>query len=123
MADHEKPIQASRVNLQGTALQRHIRFFSRSEAENDFIFPQEIYTSLRALGFNVPISLFLTFDFTVHVGYPTSDSLNPAGWVMKGCPVNVKNISRAMHGSDTGTYNRGGEFDEASFERIWEFDM
>lgn len=42
---------------------------------------------------------------------------------MKGCPVNAKNIARAKHGSGTGSYDRNGEFDEASFERIWKFDM
>lgn len=56
------------------------------------------------------------------MGYPTSEQLIPVGWIVKGCPVYVDRIARAKHGSDTGAYNRKGEFSEAAFERIWEFD-
>ncbi|KAH8647499.1 Caleosin [Ilyonectria robusta] len=123
MADYENPVTTSKANLNGTALQRHLRFFSRSTTQSDLIYPWEIYASFRALGFNTLISLVSVLDFTVHVGYPTSEDFVPIGWVVNGCPVNAKNIARAKHGSDTGSYDRNGEFDEASFERIWKFDM
>jgi hypothetical protein len=64
----------------------------------------------------------MVLDFTVHVGYPTSEHLFPGGWVMKGCPVYVEEIARAKHGSDTRSYDRNGMFDEVAFARISEFD-
>jgi len=46
----------------------------------------------------------------------------PVSWIIKGCPVYVERIARAKHGSDTGIYDRNGEFDEVAFGRIWDFD-
>lgn len=146
MTDSKNPLTNPKAYSNGTALQKvllslqsqhpksniienltntigqHVSFFSRSASHPSLIYPWETYASSRALGFNTLISLFMVLDFTLHVGYPTSEHLVPVSWVMKGCPVYVERIARAKHGSDTGCYSRNGEFDEAAFARIWEFD-
>ncbi|KAH9213476.1 Caleosin, partial [Leptodontidium sp. 2 PMI_412] len=95
---------------------QHVSFFSRSTSHAALIYPWETYASFRALEFNTLISLVSALDFTLHVGYPTSEHVVP------GCPVYVERIARAKHGSDTGSYDRNGEFGEVDFGRIWDFD-
>lgn len=68
--------------------------------------------------------MFISFQSALafhllHVSWPTQ------GWIPSlFLEVDISKISKAKHGSDTGTFNHEGEFEEDKYDRIFKkFDQ
>jgi peroxygenase len=96
-----------------SVLQQHVDFFDRNK--DGFIYPWETVTGLRILGFSLfPAAIFSAI---VHSGlsYATVDGWLPSPFFT----INVKNIHKGKHGSDSATFDSEGRFVPANFEEIF----
>ncbi|KAJ3156823.1 hypothetical protein HDU86_003589 [Geranomyces michiganensis] len=97
-----------------TPLQKHVGFWDRNK--DGLIYPWETFAGFYALGFNPFLSLMSAIAFHVlHVGYPTQSSWIPNPLL----PVEIANIHRAKHGSDTESYDTSGRFVREKFEQTF----
>jgi len=95
---------------QETALQKHIAFF---DANRDGVVTWiETYRGFRALGFNIPASLYAATVIHLCMGYATAPSWWPT------ISIYIKNIARARHGSDSQVYDERGHFSEEKFHKM-----
>ncbi|OCH89018.1 Caleosin-domain-containing protein [Obba rivulosa] len=93
-----------------TVLQQHCDFF---DTDNDgVIWPLDTYRGFRDLGFNILLSLIAVFIIHANFSYPTGNSIFPDPFFR----LYVKNMHKAKHGSDTGTYDAEGRFIPQKFE-------
>ncbi|KAK7975732.1 hypothetical protein PG989_014195 [Apiospora arundinis] len=95
-------------------LQHHIAFWDQ---DNDgIIWPMDVYTGFRGLGFNVLFSLG-SLLIPLFFSYPTrlAHSLVP-DWRFR---IYVSSIHKAKHGSDTGVYDIDGQLRENMFDEMF----
>src|ERR1700712_5712653 len=85
-----------------TVLQQHCDFFDRDH--DGVIWPLDTFIGFRKLGFNIFLCIFATSAIHFGLFYPTLDSWFPDPRL----PIKLRNIHRAKHGSDTGTYDSEG---------------
>jgi len=102
-----------------SALQQHILFWDQ---DNDgIIWPHDVYNGFRAIGFNIPFSL-TSLLIPVFFSYPTTlgHSIMPDPWFR----IWVKDIHKAKHGSDSGTYDLKGNLKLQTFDDLFkDFDV
>ncbi|KAI8587773.1 Caleosin related protein-domain-containing protein [Geranomyces variabilis] len=97
-----------------TPLQKHVGFWDRNK--DGLIYPWETFAGFYALGFNPLLALVSALAFHIlHVGYPTHSSWIPNPLL----PVEIANIHRAKHGSDTESYDTAGRFVREKFEQTF----
>ncbi|KAL7622291.1 hypothetical protein AAE478_007795 [Parahypoxylon ruwenzoriense] len=97
-----------------SALQQHIAFFDR---DNDgVIYPRDVYTGFRELGFCVLFSLG-SLLIPIFFSYPTRLGHS---WVPDPLlRIYVDDIHKAKHGSDSGVYDLDGNFNPERFDRMF----
>lgn len=96
-----------------TALQKHVAYFDVNK--DGYISPWETYVSLRALGFNFLICMIMTPVIHNALAPPTWEH-----WYTPSPYINIKNIHRSKHGSESGIYDETGRFVPAHFEAFFD---
>jgi peroxygenase len=108
-SDLRRKIQSKR-----TALQRHCDFW---DADGDgLIFPWDIYTGFRKLGFNIALCLWAAISMPICCSYSTQTSWLPHPLFV----IRLSNIHRSRHGSTTATYDMDAEIDTRRFNAIFD---
>ncbi|KAG5181834.1 Caleosin related protein-domain-containing protein [Tribonema minus] len=95
-----------------TAMQKHCAWFDRDG--DGYVSPMDTYKSSRALGFNPLTSSVIAFFINVALAPASADGWYPTVY------VNLKNVHRCKHGSDTGVYDETGRFVPAHFDALFD---
>lgn len=96
-----------------TVLQQHVEFFDRNK--DGIIYPWETFEGFRAIGFGWIISFLGMLLINGSMSYATQPSWLPSPVFS----IHIKNMHKAVHGSDTGVYDNQGRFIPAKFEVIF----
>ncbi|KAE9605302.1 hypothetical protein Lal_00024616 [Lupinus albus] len=96
-----------------SALQKHVVFFDRNH--DGIIYPWETFQGFRALG----VGIFLSTIASNFINTGLSGVTRPGKLPSLLFPIEVKNIQRGKHGSDTGVYDTEGRFVPSKFEEIF----
>jgi peroxygenase len=99
-----------------TMLQRHVLFWDRDC--DGIIWPTQIYSGFRELGFNILYSLG-SLLIPIFFSYPTrlAHSWIPDPFFR----IYVDSGNKSKHGSDSGIYTFDGDFNEARFEEMFRY--
>jgi peroxygenase len=99
---------------QPSVLQQHIQFWDR---DNDgIIWPLDVYRGFRELGFGLFFSIG-SLLIPLFFSYPTR--LGRSWLPDPALRILVSDIHRAKHGSDSGSFDLAGNFDDRRFEEMW----
>eukprot|EP00823_Brevimastigomonas_motovehiculus_P006364 TRINITY_DN5269_c0_g1_i1.p1 TRINITY_DN5269_c0_g1~~TRINITY_DN5269_c0_g1_i1.p1 ORF type:complete len:217 (-),score=52.55 TRINITY_DN5269_c0_g1_i1:195-773(-) len=109
MASTAKTKPLNRDNM--TVLQQHAEYFDRNK--DGYVGPIDTYQGFRALGFGYFWSVMAIFLINGTMAFATSDRWWPTLF------INIRNIHRAKHGSDSQIYDEEGHMNESKFEEIF----
>lgn len=84
-----------------TALQKHVAFFDRDG--DGMISPLDTWRGMRDLGYGWTLSLLATFVVHLFLSWPSNDT-----WIPRTLNININNINRCRHGSDSQVRRRDG---------------
>lgn len=96
-----------------TVLQQHVEFFDRNK--DGIIYPWETFAGFRAIGYGWIISFLAVLFINGTMSYGTQPSWIPSPIFS----IHIRNIHKAVHGSDTGVYDNEGRFVPAKFEEVF----
>ncbi|CAN6550070.1 unnamed protein product [Malus baccata var. baccata] len=94
-------------------LQRHVAFFDRNH--DGIVYPWETFQGFRAIGCGILLSTASAFLINAALSQKTRQGKFPSLLF----PIEVKNIHKAKHGSDSGVYDTEGRFVPLKFEEIF----
>jgi len=94
-------------------LQKHVSFFDRNK--DGIIYPSETFQGFRAIG----CGYLLSSVAAVFINVGLSAKTRPGKSFSIHFPIEVKNIQKAKHGSDSGVYDTEGRFVPSKFEEIF----
>lgn len=94
-------------------LQQHCEYFDRDR--DGILWPSDTFVGFHNLGFGFFLSLLALVIIHINFSYPTSSSWLPDPFFR----INLLNIDRTKHGSDSDTYDSQGRFRPQQFEDIF----
>ncbi|OIW21809.1 hypothetical protein TanjilG_11544 [Lupinus angustifolius] len=94
-------------------LQKHVAFFDRNH--DGVIYPSETFQGFRAIGCGILLSTVAA----IFINSGLSQKTRPGKFPSILFPIEVKNIQRSKHGSDTGVYDTEGRFVPSKFEELF----
>ncbi|KAE8841933.1 hypothetical protein CFE70_007842 [Pyrenophora teres f. teres 0-1] len=97
-----------------TALRRHCDFWDQDH--DGIIYPWDIYTGFRALGFHALLCLWAAVTMAFCSSYSTQPTYMPHPFFA----INLNNITRSRHGSTTGAYDLDAELDMRRLDMVFE---
>lgn len=117
-ATHDKPDGTTdgdwaKRHRHQTVLQQHCEYFDRDR--DGILWPSDTFVGFYNLGFGVILSAFALFIIHINFSYPTGTSWLPDPLFR----INLVNIDRTKHGSDSDTYDSQGRFRPQQFEDIF----
>ncbi|GAA5962312.1 hypothetical protein JCM8115_004292 [Rhodotorula mucilaginosa] len=103
----------AKAHSRQSVLQQHCAWW---DPDGDgIIWPWDVFFGFHQLGYALPWCILAVCIISPSFSWFTSESWIPHPLF----PVNIKNIHRAKHGSDTATYDTEGRFVPARFEAIF----
>ncbi|CAL0318485.1 unnamed protein product [Lupinus luteus] len=94
-------------------LQKHVAFFDRNH--DGIIYPSETFRGFRAIGCGILLSTVAA----IFINTSLSQKTRPGKFPSILFPIEVKNIQKSKHGSDTGVYDTEGRFVPSKFEELF----
>ncbi|XP_024025394.1 probable peroxygenase 4 [Morus notabilis] len=94
-------------------LQKHAAFFDRNH--DGVVYPWETFKGFRAIGSGIPLSSLAALFINIGLSGKTRPEKCPNLLF----PIEIRNIHRGKHGSDTGAYDSEGRFVPSKFEEIF----
>ncbi|KAG7980204.1 hypothetical protein I3843_05G169800 [Carya illinoinensis] len=111
--DNQKEVDGHVIPTDQDVLQKHVEFFDRNH--DGVIYPWETFRGFRAIG----SGLFLSTAAAFFINFSLSRKTRPGKFPSLLFPIEVKNIKRAKHGSDSGVYDSEGRFVPSKFEEMF----
>lgn len=94
-------------------LAKHVAFFDRNK--DGVVYPSETFKGFRAIGAGLGLSTIAAIVINMGLSGKTRPGKCPSLLF----PIEIKNIAKAKHGSDSGVYDTEGRFVPAKFEEIF----
>nr|XP_007153267.1 hypothetical protein PHAVU_003G020800g [Phaseolus vulgaris]ESW25261.1 hypothetical protein PHAVU_003G020800g [Phaseolus vulgaris] len=107
------PIGEKSISVEENVLQKHAAFFDRNK--DGLIYPWETFQGMREIGSGI----LLATGGAIFINVFLSGSTRPGKFPSLLFPIEIKNIQRGKHGSDTGAYDTEGRFVPSKFEAIF----
>ncbi|KAK9676289.1 hypothetical protein RND81_11G066900 [Saponaria officinalis] len=108
VVDHNK-VEESGENV----LAKHVAFFDMNH--DGVVYPWETFQGFRAIG----SGLLLSTVAGLVINMSLSQKTRPGKFPSLLFPIEIKNIAKAKHGSDSGVYDSEGRFVPSKFEAIF----
>ncbi|KAI4340707.1 hypothetical protein MLD38_025517 [Melastoma candidum] len=110
--DHQQHPEAEAA-VGDNVLQKHVAFFDRNK--DGLVYPWETFQGFRAIGCGWALSGISALFINTALSHKTRPGKCPSLLF----PIEVKNIQRSKHGSDSGVYDAEGRFVPGKFEEIF----